>query len=228
MIAKEKEAAREEAAIAETKSLHNQVVERWYQMPFALQQRFVRLIVKSVNMVEVSPHILRMELAYKPPIGVMQTGYVLRKHGDKTPWLAEEVQAIRDLYPQSDRAVILKAIPRRTWMSICQQATTMGVKRENWEDTSGIPRYLSQADYEFIEQLSWGYHIQRFGKHATIGGEVKIVDEAWKPLDFTVLDADASKNENLGGASWQSPKVCTLLDYNAEVRNILDFDFRTL
>ena len=208
MIAKEKEALLEEAAIAETKTLHNQVVERWYEMPFELQQRFIRLIVKSVNMVEVSPHILRMELTYKQPIGVMQTGYILRKHGDKPPWLDAETQAIRDLYPQADRAVILKAIPKRTWLSIRQQAISMGVKRETWEDTSGIPMYLSYADHEVIEQLPLEYRLLQFGKEKkwkqVKGKQVDIsgvVNNVWQKFDSAVLNTEASNYENLGASS---------------------------
>ncbi|MGZ3616983.1 MAG: hypothetical protein ACXWOL_08990 [Ktedonobacteraceae bacterium] len=196
VIAKEKEALLEEEKIAETKSLHNQVIERWYQMPFELQQRFVRLIVKSVTMVEISPHILRMELTYKPPIGIMQTGYVLRKHGDKPPWLDAETQVIRQLYPQADRAAILKAIPKRTWLSIRAQAEHMGVKRETSEDTSGIPMYLSFVDYEQVESLQGEYI--RFGKPLRRGG---VVDAVWQNFDSAVLDCEASKSENLGSAS---------------------------
>ncbi|MGZ6304002.1 MAG: hypothetical protein ACXWPG_17835, partial [Ktedonobacteraceae bacterium] len=95
----------------------------------------------------------------------------------------------------------MKAIPKRTWLSIRAQAEHMGVKRETSEDTSGIPMYLSFVDYESIEQLPLEYRLLQFGKQKkwkqVKGEQVNIsgvVDAVWQNFDSAVLDSEASKS----------------------------------
>ncbi len=191
VVAKAKQAAQEQTTLQTTMSLHQQIIKTWWELPFANQQRYVSLILQSVTMEEVGPHILKLVATFKSPIVATLTGYVLREHCGQHTWTDAENEAIRWLYPAADRVDILKAIPERTWKAIRQQAMEMGVNRSTWANTSGIPNNLSYADSQLIEQLQTGY--PGFGKAEETASETRICFVRWEPFDTAVLSISSNK-----------------------------------
>jgi len=176
------QAEQEQADLQETLSLHQQIIEGWYQMPFERQRRYATLIVASVTMEEVSPLVLKLVLTYKSPILCTLTGYVLREHCGQRGWTDEENTILNSKYPTADRAAILQAIPNRTWLSIGQQARTLGLKRATGANTAAIANNSTYADAQLIQSLQGAYPL--FGKilhGAVVGG-------AWEPFDSASLN----------------------------------------
>ena len=95
VLEKAAQAEKEQADLQETLGLHQQVIENWWELPFERQKRYVTLIVASVTMEEVSPHVLKLVLTYKPPIQCTLTGYVLRNNCGQHAWTDEDNTAIR-------------------------------------------------------------------------------------------------------------------------------------
>ena len=188
VLQKAAHAAKEQEDLQETLSLHQQVIADWYQMPFERQRRYASLIVASVTMEEVSPHVLKLVLTYKSPILCTLTGYVLREKCGLRTWTDEENGFIHTLYPSADRAVILQAIPNRTWQSICQQAIVLGIGRRTILNTSGIANNRAYADAQLLDSLQAGYPL--FGKilHGVVVGG------AWEPFDSAVLNTNISQH----------------------------------
>ncbi len=148
-----KHAAKEVEDLEETKSLHQQVIDNWFTMPFERQQRYVRLIIAGVTMEEVAPRILKLAVTFKPPIMGSLTGYVMRTNAGQHAWTGEEETALRSYYTYADRAEILQAIPKRSWQCIRQQALEMGISRATWANTSGIPGHLSYNDWTRLAEI---------------------------------------------------------------------------
>jgi hypothetical protein len=67
-------------------------------MPFERQVTYLNLIVESVTIDEISPHICKLALSFKPPIVGTLTGYLMRPHGEPIKWRDEEKEAIQQLY----------------------------------------------------------------------------------------------------------------------------------
>jgi hypothetical protein len=67
----------------------------------------------------------------------------------------EENNILRNLYPTSDRMDILKALPRRNWNSITEQARSeeLNLSRTTFQNTSDIPADMSYADRKMLRQL---------------------------------------------------------------------------
>lgn len=179
-------AAKEQEELQETLSLHQQIIEGWYAMPFERQRRYASLIVGAVTMEEVSPHILKLVITYKPPIQCTLTGYVMRNNCGQHAWTDEENRIIDNRYFTADRLDILKALPNRTWLSICQQANGMGIQRATRENTSQIPLKRTYADQQLIERLQAGYPL--FGK--VLHGAV--VSGVWEPFDSALLQSGSA------------------------------------
>src|SRR5260221_14710925 len=81
------------------------------------------------------------------------TVYFYRARGSQESWTDGENEVLRQLYPYADRAVILKALPMRTWKSAIMQANEIGVDRLTRENTSHIPVHMCFADCGLIREL---------------------------------------------------------------------------
>jgi hypothetical protein len=182
-LPKTQRAAKEQADLQETLSLHEEVIENFWKWPIGRQQRYVSLIVESVTMEEVSPHVLKLAMTFKSPIDCTLTGYVLRSNSGQRKWTDEELCMLQTFYPTADRADILQAIPNRSWQCIRQQALEMGISRFTWENTSGIPNHLTYTDIQLIESLQAEYPL--FG--TCIGKWNAPIIGVWQLFDSAVL-----------------------------------------
>ena len=159
--------------LVECVSLHSQAVHDWHSMKFDQKKRYVRLLVKTANLTQVSPHVLQLEITLRSPLHATLVGYLYRARGDRPNWTPEETDTLKRMYPHADRLSILKAVPTRGWEAIQKQARAMGLKRSILRslNTSGIDDTMSYSDRVLLDQL---------------GG--KLQDYLWFVADYNSLD----------------------------------------
>jgi DNA invertase Pin-like site-specific DNA recombinase len=146
-------AHKEQAELAECRSLHQQAVQRWDSLKYEKQRRFIKLIVAHANITKASPHILRLDISLKPPLNTTMTGYLYRKYGNKQAWTEEEKRTLARLYMYTDRVDILQALPVRGWNNIVAMAGIMGLQRATSLNTSGIDDSMTYSDYTLLQEL---------------------------------------------------------------------------
>jgi DNA invertase Pin-like site-specific DNA recombinase len=152
--AKQQQATSEKSELKEAGNLIHDAIAAWDRMPFEKRYRLVRLLVGYANIVEASPHILKLTIALIEPVNVVMHCYLWRARGSKSVWTPEENAILRRLYARADRAVILEKLPSRTWESIIMQATNeLKLARETRANTSGIPDNFTYADVQLIQYL---------------------------------------------------------------------------
>lgn len=179
LVQKATDAERERTALEETQALHMHVASEWFTMPFERQQRFVTLLIQSLDMVQVSPHLLALTLVFKPPVGITLHGFLFRKHGERVAWTDAELSFIKDFYPSADRLDILKALPNRTWEAIKFQATTLGLQRLTRKNTSNISVHHTYTDHQIMQKAreEWQFY-----------NLIHFVD-VWQPFDAALLES---------------------------------------
>jgi hypothetical protein len=146
-------AEREKTELEKTKSLLAVAAQQWEKWPFEQKRRFVRLLVASANIREVSPHIVRLDVQLKPPLGQMLVGHIYRTHGSRGAWTPEEEEILRRLYPQSDRKDVVLALPRRSWRNCLFHAMVLKLQRTTHLNTSEIDENVSYEDALLMEEL---------------------------------------------------------------------------
>jgi hypothetical protein len=125
--------AQEQTALQKTLSLHERVIADWYTMPFERQVTYLNLIVESVTIDEISPHICKLALTFKPPIVGTLTGYLMRSHGEPIKWRDEEKEA-----PLAKKDVLLPGSVRPS--RLLQRANSVKI----WARQSGsAPRFCT-------------------------------------------------------------------------------------
>lgn len=154
LIEKAKITDTEKQEIVKTKSLLDQAVAGWDAMRFESKQQFVRVLIEKVNIEDVAPHILKIAIHFKAPFSTVMTGHLWRRKGSKPGWSTEENTALKALYPHADRAVVLEAIPMRTWESIMQQATILSATRVTRLNTSTLNDGMTVADDRYLATLA--------------------------------------------------------------------------
>jgi hypothetical protein len=153
--AKEKQADSEKKELAKAKSLLDVALYRWNSLSFEEKQRFVKLLVRVVDIQEESPHVLKMNIRLNEPFAYSLDGYVFRHKGARNPWTEKELTELRRLYPRADRIDLVKALPQRSWEAIIAQAGLMKLKRlrPRIKNDTGIHDALAYTDAKLMQSL---------------------------------------------------------------------------
>ncbi|EFH81625.1 recombinase family protein [Ktedonobacter racemifer] len=218
--AKLNQADTEAHELEECENLIECAVNDWCGMKFESQKRLVKLVTGRANIVEVSPHFLKLELIMKAPLSGILTGFIYRSVGCRPDWTSEEGAIIREMYPTEDRAAILEALPERTWHSIRSRASIMrpAVLRHVKLSTTAIPESLSYSDVALMEELGitdtnipyWTAQseqiCERFGVLVSPGFIKRVVKSPWCKEDTSSVPAGGSagrRSRPLPGTSWR-------------------------
>ena len=156
LLDKTERVEQEEAELAECENLLQCALHDWNGLTLEKKRRFVRLVTRSVNISEVSSHYIRIDIAWQEPLDCTITGYLYRAKGSRPYWTPEEDEILRTLYPQADRADILRALPNRAWVPIVQHAKFKGLRRHTERDTSGINELWTVRDIELVNRVGIG------------------------------------------------------------------------
>jgi hypothetical protein len=158
LLEKVKAATNEQSELARTHLLIEEATTQWEKMLFERKQQLVKLIVQSADMTIESPSILKIVVELKEPVKGRLIGYLHRTHASSVGWTDEETLALSQLYPLSDRAELLAALPMRSWHAIREQARVLGVVRQTRANTLHSPDRLSYADVAVLERLQMSHH----------------------------------------------------------------------
>jgi hypothetical protein len=156
LLDKTERAEQEETELAECENLLQCALQDWNGLTLEKKRRFVRLVTRSVNISEVSPHYIRIDIAWQEPLDCTITGYLYRAKGSRPYWTPKEDEILRTLYPHADRADILRALPNRAWVPIVQHAKFKGLRRHTERDTSGIGELWTVQDIELANRVGIG------------------------------------------------------------------------
>jgi hypothetical protein len=189
LLEKQKERNTQLSELAKTQSLLEEATTQWEKMIFEDKKQLVNLIVASAEMTMVSPHILALVIELKPPVQGRLLGHLYRTHGSSVLWTDEEHRILKELYPESDRGEVLKALPNRNWVSIMLQASTLGVARRKIRNTSPIPDRVAYADYELIQRLrlyTADGEPKKSGARWVVQGEIGLLNWEARLDDYTM------------------------------------------
>lgn len=145
------------------------------------------LLLDTVELAEVSSHILKIILTFNPPIACTLTGYLWRSYGDKRAWVDEEVTILKQLYPLADRLDILKALPKRTWRNIKCYGYKKGIQRLTRLDTSDFYNDCTYEDWQVIQSVQATHPRFGLGK----------IHASWELFNANLLSNVSTKNEGV-------------------------------
>lgn len=100
-------------------------------------RRFIRLACERIELDEYSGHILTLTVRWRAPFSQTDTCYIYRTDAGRQHWSNADKQVLRNLYPEADRLDILKALPKRSWQSMKERASELGIERRTHANTSG-------------------------------------------------------------------------------------------
>lgn len=107
----------------------------------------------------MAPHWLRLTILWVHPEWGEETFYVYRQNGGKSkPWTDGENALLREHYPTTERDTVLTLFPTRSWFSINNQASELGIKREKRTmEKPSIPNALALSDWQFMQEHGIDY-----------------------------------------------------------------------
>lgn len=128
----------------------------WKKMGILKQQRFIKLVTDTITLTKPAPNWLVLTITWmfydEWHNATSSLFYIWQRRGNGEAWTDEEKDVLRVLYPGTDRASILEALPRRNWLAITNQAHEMGIDRAYQYSNTTVPKYISVDDVAFMER----------------------------------------------------------------------------
>ncbi|GER87876.1 hypothetical protein KDW_20380 [Dictyobacter vulcani] len=131
--------------------------ESWEKKTYEFKRSFMQLVIDRVVIDQISPHFytVKVEWAYKE-WGTEERHWE-HKTGGRIAWTEEEIETLKALYAtETDRFVVMQAIPTRSWKTIKHIAHDLKLKRErismHWENSKGMVKdgHLSWNDRLYL------------------------------------------------------------------------------
>ena len=99
-------------------------------MPVAKRKRLIRLLGTEANIVELSPHFIRLDVYLASPVSTYLTLYLHRARGSRLYWSEEEDSILATLFPTESKEAVMEALHKYSWASICYRGyDRLGVRR---------------------------------------------------------------------------------------------------
>jgi hypothetical protein len=154
---KQKKAALAREQLAKFGRKLHDVPEAWNSMDFHEKRRFIQLVCEKITLNKVAPNWLRLEIHWiwdDTPLDVL---YIWQRKGCGEAWTDDEIALLQRLYPGTDRASVLAALPRRNWVAIVDRAHDLGIGRAYMWNTSSLPKVVSMDDAAFMAHVGIVY-----------------------------------------------------------------------
>jgi len=146
--ARSKQASSEASELAECHGLIECACQQWSNMPIAKRKRLIRLLGVDANLIGLSPHFIQLDVQFGILVNKHLTLYLHRARGSRLYWTDEEDSTLAALFPTADKQVIMAALPRYSWASICWRGyERLGIRRGYTKKD-----ILAYADLQVIEQ----------------------------------------------------------------------------
>lgn len=159
---------KEQAELQEFTDRLGDVPATWEKWSVEKRRRFIELATEKITLKRVARNWLQLEIAWFWPDEPHSLCYIWqRKTSDA--WTAEENTLLCTLYPTADRAILLTALPDRSWTAIQHQAYRLHIFRP-WDvravNSSGLHKYLSLEDQAFMESVGIVFDTEHADVHA--------------------------------------------------------------
>ena len=119
------------------------------------QRRMLRLLIDSIEVENLSPHVYSLRLKWKDPVAQpWDCALLFRRSAIRSvlkgePWTDEELALLRQLYPTTDKLTLHKAFPMKSGENMKQRAAEHGIRRliDGRSCRSIIHRSMCYADW---------------------------------------------------------------------------------
>jgi len=139
--------------LLEYRELVGQLAPHWHELSFVDKKILVDALTELVVFDEITPHFLHMTIYWRDPQWGEDSCTIWRKKGPLPTWKAEEDVILRANYYNEPQEAILTALPRRSWQSVMQRASQLGIHREvSTYNTCTIPKNITFTDWHFIQE----------------------------------------------------------------------------
>ena len=117
-------------------------------------RRFIKLATDKIELQEYSAHFVTLTVTWSEPFAQTDVCYIYLPDGVHENWTEQDIADLRELYPTSDRVVLLQRFPTRSWSGIMAMANDKGIKRVNTSrSNSTLPINVSPKDQEIIDLM---------------------------------------------------------------------------
>lgn len=127
----------------------------FWNMDIDRQRRMLRLLVDSIEVENISPHMYSLRLKWKDPVTPRwDCALIFRRNSLRSvlkgdDWSEEELALLKEIYPTGDKLDLHKAFPMKSCEAIKQKSSELQIKRALERPTtySIIHRSLCYADW---------------------------------------------------------------------------------
>lgn len=127
----------------------------FWQMDIDRQRKMLRMLIETIELENISPHLYTLRMKWKDPIAVRwDCALLFRRNSLRSnlkgdDWTADELAHLQAIYPTADKLALHQAFPMKSGEAIKQKAAELGVKRAARmpEKMSPIFRALCYADW---------------------------------------------------------------------------------
>ncbi len=112
---------KDQKILYEISTLIPDIIQEWKKLSFHNKVRFIGALVRKVTLSIPASSWIKMEIEWKLPGWNSDIAHI-RRSSDGGAWTDEEDAIMHELYPTADAAVILKALPTRTWRAIISRS----------------------------------------------------------------------------------------------------------
>jgi hypothetical protein len=128
----------------------------FWKMDIDRQRRMLRMLIETIEIENISPHLYTLRLKWKDPVAVRwDCALIFRRNSLRSnlkgdDWTEDELVQLRGMYPTADKLELHVAFPMKSGEAIKQKAAELGVKRASRmpEKMSIIYRSLCLADWQ--------------------------------------------------------------------------------
>ena len=153
---KKKRAEVAQAELQEFVEKLDDIPAAWADMGIEKQRRFIRLVTDTITLTKPAPNWLVLDITWlfydEWHNAARSLLYIWQIKSQHAAWTEEENTILCTLYPNTDRAAVLAALPRRNWYAIFNQALRLRVSRTYQRDNSPLPKCMSVDDATFMAQ----------------------------------------------------------------------------
>ena len=121
-------AENDEETLYEIGTLLPTILHEWDNLPYKTRLRFVSALVERVELSQVAPAWLKMEIHWKRLDWEVDVAHI-RRRCSGVRWTDEETAVLEAMYPTADAGAILQVLPNRSWRAIKTKALGMDIYR---------------------------------------------------------------------------------------------------
>ncbi len=102
----------------------------WQGLGIDRQKRLIRMLGVRANLLELSPHFVRLDVQIRMPVTRYLIMYLHRSNGSRQFWNEQEDETLRAMFSTDSKEDVMQALPTHSWVSICYRGyEKLGIRR---------------------------------------------------------------------------------------------------